>query len=228
MSEDISFKVTFGKQTIPFTLPLTTSILDLKHLLESSTGVPINLQKLFLKGPLKNDEVTLQSLNIKPNTKILLVGSTATDISTTASIRPMAEEVKKIDFSRDGFSSDQQRIIERGPAPGCLPGNMQEDQVLPDSIPGLYDHLGTVIRLVIRKDTDELWLVTTSRTKKIPFVSISKIDYVPIIRHPGYGVLTLTLGKSNKFNLYFFPQQFNRNLKILISHFHIEGNIFDD
>jgi hypothetical protein len=229
MSESvINFKVTFGKQTLLLSQHPSCSVLEIKQLLQEMTGVPCNLQKLFLKGPLKNDLATLEELKVKENTKFLLVGSTANDISNTANIRSLQEEEKKLDFSRDGFTLEQQRIIDRGVPAGAIPGSLSEDLTVPDSIPAIYDHIGTLIRMTVRKDLDEIWLVTSSKTKKIPFASISQVSYIPIIKYPGYVVLTLTLGNSNKFNIYFFPQQFSRSLRTLIMPFYIDGNnIFD-
>lgn len=225
---EVTFKVTFGKQTIPVSLNPTSTVRELKEFLQSCTGVPSNLQKLFLKGLIKDDEICVSDLPIRPTTKILLVGSTADDISQTSNIRANCEEEKKIDFSREGFSADQQRIIDKGPPAGCLPGDLFNNLDVPEAIPGLYNHLGVPIRLTIKKDLDEIWMVTNSNTKKIPFMAIAEISFIPIIKHPGYGILTLTLGKSNKFNIYFFPQQYTRSLKTLVTPFYIEGNnVFD-
>lgn len=225
---DISFKVTFGKQTIPVTLNPSTTVKDLKDFLQSQTGVPSNLQKLFLKGLLKDDEALISALPIRPTTKILLVGSTVDDISQTSNIRVNFEEEKKLNFSGDAFSIEQQRIIDKGPPAGCILGDLFSNLDVPETIPGLYNHLGIPIRLTIKKDLDEIWMVTNSNTKKVPFMVIVDVSYVPIVRFPGYGVLTLNLGKSNKFNIYFFPQQFFRSLKTLVAPFYVEGNdVFD-
>lgn len=227
MSE-ITFKVTFGKQTLPVTMPQGSTVKDLKDFLQSQTGVPSNLQKLFLKGLLKDDEALLAALPIRPTTKILLVGSTVDDISQTSNIRANYEEEKKIDFSGDGFSAEQQRIIDKGPPAGCIAGDLFSNLDVPESIPGLYNHLGVPIRLTVKKELDEIWMVTNSNTKKVPFMVVADVSFVPIVRFPGYGVLTLNLGKANKFNVYFFPQQFFRSFKTLVAPFYVEGNnVFD-
>jgi Ubiquitin family len=220
MSEKIKFKVSHGKTSISVSIDSTSTVRDLKSILEQETGVPVLLQKLFLKGPIKNDGVLISSLNLRENSKILLVGSTATEISETSSVRALEEE-KKIDLSYDVFTQEQQKIIDKGPPSDCLLADVFNNLRVPETIPGLYNHIGVNVRLAVKLETDELWIVNNSNTKKVPFDAIGDITYVPIVKYPGYNILTLHLGKSNKYNIYFFPHQFIRSLKTLICPFFI-------
>lgn len=223
MSETIKFKVTHGKLQIPIELSIEATVKDLKEYLEQTTGVPLLLQKLFSKGLIKNDYAALSSLNLKESSKILLVGSTADEISQTSNIRTMVEEEKKLVLPHDSFSQDQQRIINKGPPADCIPGDPFSPAVVPDTIPGLCNHTGANVRVTLKKEIDELWIVNNSNTKKIPFAAIGDITFVPILKNPGYTVLTLHLGANNKYNIYFFPQQFTRSLKSIICPLYIDG-----
>ncbi|OMJ87957.1 hypothetical protein SteCoe_10192 [Stentor coeruleus] len=223
MSETISFKVTHGKIQYSISLPIQSTVKDLKNYLEQQTRVPANLQKLFLKGPLKNNDTILSSLNLRETTKILLVGSTADEISITSNIRTSIEEERKIDIPRDAFPPDQQRIIDKGPPADAFPGDLFSNINVPDTVPGLYNHAGANARLTVKKEIDEVWIVNNTSTKRIPFAAIGNINYIPILKYPGYTILTLVLGPSNKYNLYFFPQQFFNTLKTLICPLFIDG-----
>lgn len=223
MSETTSFKVTHGKAQYSISLPPQSTVKDLKNYLEQQTRVPANLQKLFLKGPLKNDDAPLSSLNLRETTKILLVGSTADEISITSNIRTSIEDERKIDIPRDAFPADQQRIIDKGPPADAFPGDIFANANVPDTVPGLYNHAGANARLTIKKEIDEVWIVNNTSTKRIPFAAIGNVSYIPILKYPGYTILTLVLGPSNKYNLYYFPQQFVRSLKTLICPLFIDG-----
>ena len=156
MADTIKFKVTHGKIQINVSLGTESKLKDLKIILEQQTGVPVMLQKLFFKGPLKNDDLLLISLKLRESSKLLLVGSTANEISETSNIRTMVEEEKKFDIPRDSFTQDQQKIIDKGPSVDCIPPDLFNNSVIPDTSPGLYNHIGSNIRLTIKKDTDEI------------------------------------------------------------------------
>ena len=156
MSDTINFKVAHGKTQINILLSNESKVQDLKNLLEQETGVPIRLQKLFFKGPLKNDEALLTSLNLRENSKLLLVGSTANEISETSNIRSLVEEEKKFNLPQDAFTQDQQRIIDKGPPADSIPADMFNTSIVPDTIPGLYNHIGANVRVTIKKDIDEV------------------------------------------------------------------------
>lgn len=80
MSEPIPFTVKFGKNTISVALPLDSPVLALKEQLAETTGVEVPKQKLFLKGATIRDEMTLADLKVTRNSKLMLIGSTNSDI----------------------------------------------------------------------------------------------------------------------------------------------------
>ena len=223
MSDSIKFKVTHGKIQLAVEMSSESTLHDLKAYLEQQTGVPSMLQKLFLKGLLKHDEAPLSSLNLRETSKILLVGSTASEISQTSNIRCAVEEEKKFEIPQDSLGQDQQRIINKGPPADSVPADVFGSAVVPDTVPGLYNHAGVNVRLTVKKDIDEIWVVNNTNTKKIPFAAIGDITFIPIIKYPGYCILTLHLGTNNKYNIYFFPQQYSRSLKTIICPFYIDG-----
>ena len=166
MSDTIQIKVTHGKNMINLSIEPNTTVQDLKTRLESLTGVPMMLQKLFFKGPLKDDNALITSLNLRESSKIMLVGSTANEISQTSNIRASFEEEKKLNVPLEAFTPDQQKIIDKGPLPDSVIPDLLNNSILPDSIPGLYNHIGVNIRMTIKKDIDEVWIVTNANTDK--------------------------------------------------------------
>ncbi|CAG9312436.1 UBFD1 [Blepharisma stoltei] len=214
MSEQIlHFKVSYAKQMIDIEISPEEPITNLKQFLESKTGVPVPMQKLFFKGPIKDDTQPIGSLNIKANAKLMLIGSTASEISATSSARPIAfTEEQKYMIPTDDISAEQRRVIEKGPPSDAIPAATMNTRS-PDTIPGLYNHVGHPVRVTIKRDLDQLWVASTTKTQKIPFASISDITSQPILQYPGYLIVTLHFGKTNRANLYFFPAQYFRSFK---------------
>lgn len=64
--EELSFTITYGKNSSLVTLKASTTVGDLKAQIESSTGVPRAKQKLLQKGvPLKDDDKTLAEVRMR-------------------------------------------------------------------------------------------------------------------------------------------------------------------
>lgn len=55
----------------------------------------------------------------------------------------------------DDLSPEQRRIIDKGLPSDALPGSNLNTRT-PDTIPGLYNHLGLPVRITIKRDLDQL------------------------------------------------------------------------
>lgn len=64
--EELSFTITYGKNSSLVSLKACTTVGDLKVQIEASTGVPKAKQKLLQKGvPLKDDDKTLAEVRLR-------------------------------------------------------------------------------------------------------------------------------------------------------------------
>lgn len=80
---EVNFQIRWSGKDIEISLPLDATILDLKLKLFDDTNVPTERQKLLgLKGAdgkLAGEEVELATLNLKPTTKVMMMGSPLVD-----------------------------------------------------------------------------------------------------------------------------------------------------
>jgi len=93
--EMVSFTLNFNKQNYPLEWPLDDTILNLKNEIFNQTRVPVPLQKLMFKGAftlftntwadnfaglVKDNGKTLRELGIGKGAKLMLIGSTMTQV----------------------------------------------------------------------------------------------------------------------------------------------------
>eukprot|EP00667_Euglena_gracilis_P007756 EG_transcript_7840 len=78
----ISFTIKWGKETLDLKVPATTTVGQLRVILQERTRVPPAMQKLMFKGQMKDDAKTLQELGVKDGSKLMLIGSTVEDVVT--------------------------------------------------------------------------------------------------------------------------------------------------
>lgn len=160
MSEQtLKFTVAYGKEKVDLELPETFTVTELKRVLEEKTRVPQPMQKIFYKGQIKNDLLTLHDLKIRPNSKLMLIGSTAAEITQASSTAPVLIEEEKKQEPQEIFTREERKIIEKGLLADSVPISSVLTQ-LPASVSGLYDHSGTPARLTIRNDIEQLWIAT--------------------------------------------------------------------
>lgn len=76
MESDVRFTVTYNKQPVEVSFDSldAATVGDLKRRLAELTGVPIENQKLMLKGMLKDDSKTLAQVGVKEGAKVMMVG----------------------------------------------------------------------------------------------------------------------------------------------------------
>lgn len=89
-SPSVEFAIIHNKDKYMVSMPLSSTIGQLKDKLVDIIGVPIKMQKIMIKGLAKDDQ-TLESLNVSSSSKIMVVGAKLQDIVAVAV--PKAEEV---------------------------------------------------------------------------------------------------------------------------------------
>lgn len=78
-SPPVEFTVIHNKDKYAVSMPLSSTIEELKNKLVDIIKVPNKMQKIMIKGLAKDDQ-TLESLNVNSSSKIMVVGSKLADI----------------------------------------------------------------------------------------------------------------------------------------------------
>lgn len=78
-SPSVEFTIIHNKDKHAVSMPLLSTIGQLKDKLVDIIGVPSKMQKIMIKG-LAKDEQTLESLNVNSSSKIMVVGAKLQDI----------------------------------------------------------------------------------------------------------------------------------------------------
>lgn len=78
-SPSVEFTIIHNKEKYTVSMPLLSTIEQLKNKLVDMIGVPTKMQKIMIKG-LAKDNQTLESLNVTPSSKIMVVGAKLQDI----------------------------------------------------------------------------------------------------------------------------------------------------
>lgn len=78
-SPPVEFTIIHNKDKYTVSMPLLSTIAQLKDKLVDMIGVPSKMQKIMIKGLAKDDQ-TLESLNVSSSSKIMVVGAKLQDI----------------------------------------------------------------------------------------------------------------------------------------------------
>lgn len=78
-SPSVEFSIIHNKDKYVVSMPLVSTIGQLKDKLVDMIGVPSKMQKIMIKGLAKDDQ-TLESLNVSSSSKIMVVGAKLQDI----------------------------------------------------------------------------------------------------------------------------------------------------
>lgn len=78
-SPSVEFTIIHNKDKYTVSMPLLSTIAQLKDKLVDMIGVPSKMQKIMIKGLAKDDQ-TLESLNVSSSSKIMVVGAKLQDI----------------------------------------------------------------------------------------------------------------------------------------------------
>lgn len=94
-SPSVEFTIIHNKDKYTVSMPLLSTIAQLKDKLVDMIGVPSKMQKIMIKGLAKDDQ-TLESLNVSSSSKIMVVGAKLQDIVAVSVAN--VEEVRENHF----------------------------------------------------------------------------------------------------------------------------------
>jgi predicted small metal-binding protein len=99
---------------------------DLRKSIQDVTQILPGLQKLMFKGILKGEDKTLEELGVKPNTRIMVVGSSLHEVMSLSAV-PSGEEKKRLEEEPANTNplSEQlphKKIIDKGVPEGADQG----------------------------------------------------------------------------------------------------------
>jgi len=227
--EIVKFSVNFKKQNYDIEFGNEDTLNNLRLHIAQITGVAPGLQKLMLKGLLKDDSKTLKELNITNGSKMMLIGSTISEVMSAQAPPPQERTDSKEEEAKKEPLSDQmphKRIIEKGVPEGAIAGIKGKNEPLPTtSINAIYNNIGVRVRLTFKMWTQELWIQSASSSQKIPYASIRNVVAEPIKGREEYYIIGLQLGASerNKYYLYYVPCQYVRAIKSALAADYIGG-----
>jgi len=215
--EIVSFTLNFNKQNYPIEWPVDDTILLLKNEIYNRTRVPVPLQKLMFKGLVKENGKTLRELGIGNGAKLMLIGSTMTQVMEVNA--PPQVIAKEEEAPKQEPLSDQKKhktILEKGLPDNAYPGLLGKHEKLPSTpLCGIYNNRGTPVRLTFKVYSQELWIASSTSTQQIPFATIKSVQSEPIKGKEEYHIMSLQLGSSDntKYFLYFVPAQFTKAIQ---------------
>lgn len=92
-SLSVEFTIIHNKEKYTVSMPLLSTIEQLKNKLVDIIGVPAKMQKIMIKGLAKDDQ-TLESLNVTSSSKIMVVGAKLQDIvaMTVANVEEVCDQ----------------------------------------------------------------------------------------------------------------------------------------
>lgn len=221
--EKITLHIKYGKDTLIFDVAKTSTLSQLRTLIQSKTDIAPTLQKIIFKGTLKDEEKTLGELGLQDGAKLMLVGSKSEQVAKVATAAEKKVNTTDGDTKKNEETIfDQQphkKIIEQGPPSDVTPALPGRHEALPPAgISGMVNKLGTKIRLSLKTDIDEILIATASTTQRVPFASVSDIVWHNIPKHADYYVMQLKMGTSDNSNyfIYWVPSQYKRTITISI------------
>ncbi|CAH8531481.1 unnamed protein product [Dicrocoelium dendriticum] len=227
---NVQFYVIYNRTKHFFDLPISTTMLELKSLLEPLTQVPVQMQKLIFRGML-SDGSTLRDLKLPPrDAKLMLIGSRQSEADQLRQVEATGSSgivvgddiVGSPDIDSEWCEqTEHKRVLERfGKPENAMVGILNSEEILaPDeSLTGLYDKRGRALRLRVRPDTCELWLATCDVTHKFPLTTIHDVLSQPIKSHPEYHIMAFQLGPTPKsrYFVYWLPSQYVESIKTMV------------
>ncbi|GFY05331.1 ubiquitin domain-containing protein UBFD1 [Trichonephila clavipes] len=208
--ELVDFKLIFNKKKHDICFPLDENILALKKHFESLIGVPASMQKVMYKGLCKDDK-TLREVSITKGAKVMVVGSTLSDIIAvnTPSEQDLKEE-KAAAATKEPLCKQKmhKKILDKGVPEDIQPGiKNAKDSLPPFPLSGMVNKSGGKVRLTFKLELDQVWIGTKERTDKIPMNSIKTIVSEPIEGHEEYHIMGIQLGttEASRYWLYWVP-----------------------
>eukprot|EP01118_Nematostelium_gracile_P004492 TRINITY_DN1525_c0_g1_i1.p1 TRINITY_DN1525_c0_g1~~TRINITY_DN1525_c0_g1_i1.p1 ORF type:complete len:268 (+),score=60.14 TRINITY_DN1525_c0_g1_i1:68-805(+) len=222
--DKINVNISFKKQNYECAVGLDNTLGEFRQFVAAMTGVAAGLQKLMFKGAVRDDSKTINELGLKEGTKVMLIGSTISEVMSAASAVPVVEEKGKFEEDTPSEPLSEQlphkKIIDKGIPDGAEPGKKGKQESLP-SVPlhDIYNNTGQKVRLTFKEWSQELWIQSASSTQKLPYATIRTVTSEAIKGHEEYHIVILHLGNTDrqKYFLYWVPAQYTRAIKTALS-----------
>lgn len=217
--DQIDFKIVYNKKKYDITFGLDDTVGQLKSHLQDVIGVPSAMQKIMIKG-LAKDEMSLRKLGVTKGAKVMVVGSTLSDVLEVAK-KPTPQQLKEVEekeVKRESWSQQKlhKKVLEKGVPEDAMPGLKNARESLPSfPLSGMLNKSGGKVRLTFKLELDQLWLGTKERTEKLPLNSIKSVKSEPIEGHEEYHIVALQLGptEASRYFIYWVPAQYVDSIK---------------
>jgi len=214
VNDSVTFSLVYGKEKHNVTFSTSKTVLELKQHVEKLTGVPSAMSKLLYKGIAK-DEKTLAEWGVSKGAKVMLVGSTLSDVMTVAApkvVEAMAsDEPEKPVKELLCQQKLHKKIIDKGPPDFALTAWRNARAALPsEPLSGMVGRGGGKLRLTFKLEADQLWIGTKERTEKVSMQSVRAIVSEPIEGHEEYHIMGIQLGptEASRVWIYWVPAQY--------------------
>lgn len=212
--EKVDFKVVYNKKKFDVTFDLDDTIGALKVHLADIIDVPNTMQKVMIKG-LAKDEMTLRQVGVTKGAKVMVVGSTITDI-LEVNKKPTAQQLKEEaaeEAAKESWSEQKlhKKVLEKGKPDDVMAGLKNIKESLPGvPLSGMLNKSGGKVRLTFKMELDQLWIGTKERTEKVPLNSIKNVVSEAIKDHEEYHIIALQLGptEASRYFVYWVPAQY--------------------
>jgi len=212
---EIKFKLVYNKTNYEIVMGENRTVRELKDHIETLTKLPRAMQKLMFKGLVKDDTKTLKELKVVKNSKMMLVGTTMSDLvavttkPTTAEIASHTSAVSK----KESLSKQKihQKVLDKGKPEDAMPGIAGVKQPLPPHpLNGMVNKTGGKVRLTFKLEEDSLWIGTKARTEKINMSNIKNVVSEKIESDPNYHIVGIQLGPTELsiYWIYWVPAQY--------------------
>jgi len=221
--EFVKFKVIFLKRKLDLHLECDSTIAALKQHLESLIDVPASMQKIMFRG-LARDEATLRQLSVTNGAKVMVVGSTVSDVLSIAP--PSKAEVRKAEVADRKKAT---KLCEQELHKKILAKHSKPDDLMPalrgvrESLPhtpltGMFNKYGAKVRLNFKLETDELIISTKERTTRVPMNTIKNVVSGDMSDQQDYHIVGFQLGptEASIYWVYYVPAQYVEAIKDII------------
>ncbi|KAL0482491.1 hypothetical protein AKO1_014466 [Acrasis kona] len=219
----LTLEISHGKNNYTINIPVTSTVANLKEKIQDQTQVPPSVQKLIIKGfkGKLEDSSVLETLNIKNNSKVMLIGSTLEKIisaTTTTGVSADASSKKDPDTPqtpKPSEAKEHKKAIDKGKPADAEAAVKNQNHPLPKSIKGLLNKRGDPIRLTFKQELREMWIASKDSTEKVPYSSIRDVLTEPIHSDPDYSMIGLQTGQNlnSVYWIYFVPCQYVKSIK---------------
>ncbi|XP_053300083.1 ubiquitin domain-containing protein UBFD1 [Pleuronectes platessa] len=211
--EKVDLKIIWNKNKYDLKIPIDSTGAKLKERIHSLTGLTPAMQKVMYKGLLPEDK-TLREIKITNGAKIMVVGSTMTDVlAVTTPKEVIQEEVKAEENKKEPLCRQKQhrKVLDKGKPDDIMAAIKGTKERLPTvPLSGMFNKSGGKVRLTFKLEQDQLWLGTKERTEKVPMGSIKNVLTEPIEGHEDYHMMAFQLGptEASQYWVYWVPVQF--------------------